>query len=519
MAATTQTLTVKPAPLLVDYSLIIKNDKGEFLIDPQDGVTLDRSPDLAPAKLKFKVFKDEVLDFEEGNQVTFAVNGEVIFVGYVFEKSRSKSRFIEVLCYDQLRYLKSYGCYVFDNTKTASERIKALCDDFGIKVGDIVDTKVKIDHVFDNKTVQDIIQTLLMKSTIASPVNDKTKHKPIYVVYDDKGLLYIKEMDDMITEVLIDETQVEDYEYVSSIDKNTYTQLLVVREAPVKGKNKKELLRTGGAYCNDNIKRWGVLQKVYKPDEKDVNAIDKAKKMLESLSKKTHTLRLRGVLGDTSLRPGSGIYVNFNLGDQLLNELVYVNAVEHTFKNHEHRMDLELIYFDKQQPKIETKDYGDAEVRKRIEEYNKSKHKSSKSSPSASKTSNATNSQVQAGMSAIEGTSYPVDPSNGCVNRALAGASYYNADCADLYNQGIDNVDDMETGLNAKGYVSEAYTGQANAGDILVYGDNQHVVIADGNGGFVGNSTSRGYVIQGNDVNYAFRNGVAPVKIIRTGVK
>ena len=29
MAATTQTLTVKPAPLLVDYSLIIKNDKGE----------------------------------------------------------------------------------------------------------------------------------------------------------------------------------------------------------------------------------------------------------------------------------------------------------------------------------------------------------------------------------------------------------------------------------------------------------------------------------------------------------
>ena len=240
--------------------------------------------------------------------------------------------------------------------------------------------------------------------------------------------------------------------------------------------------------------------------------------MLESLSKKTHTLRLRGVLGDTSLRPGSGIYVNFNLGDQLLNELVYVNAVEHTFKNHEHRMDLELIYFDKQQPKIETKDYGDAEVRKRIEEYNKSKHKSSTSS-GASKTSNATNSQVQAGMSAIEGTSYPVDPSNGCVNRALAGASYYNADCADLYNQGIDNVDDMETGLNAKGYVSEAYTGQANAGDILVYGDNQHVVIADGNGGFVGNSTSRGYVIQGNDVNYAFRNGVAPVKIIRTGVK
>ena len=235
MAATTQTLTVKPAPLLVDYSLIIKNDKGEFLIDPQDGVTLDRSPDLAPAKLKFKVYKDEVLDFEEGNQVTFAVNGEVIFVGYVFEKSRSKSRFIEVLCYDQLRYLKSYGCYVFDNTKTASERIKALCEDFGIKVGNIVDTKVKIDHVFDNKTVQDIIQTLLMKSTIASPVNNKTKHKPIYVVYDDKGLLYVKEMDDMITEVLIDETQVEDYEYISSIDKNTYTQLLVVLEATVKG--------------------------------------------------------------------------------------------------------------------------------------------------------------------------------------------------------------------------------------------------------------------------------------------
>ena len=46
--------------------------------------------------------------------------------------------------------------------------------------------------------------------------------------------------------------------------------------------------------------------------------------------------------------PGSGIWLNFNVGDQIINELVYVQAVTHNFNNNKHVMDLDVIYFDKQ---------------------------------------------------------------------------------------------------------------------------------------------------------------------------
>ena len=158
------------APLRVRYELLIMHDRKDMLLlDPQDGVTLDRSPDLAPAKLSFKVFKDDKLDIQEGDLVNLKVNGELVFVGYIFEKKRSKDNFIEVTAYDQCKYLKSEGYYVFDGKKTASELIKALAEDLAIKVGDITPTTYKVDYVYDGKTYQDIILDMLKQTSLYSP--------------------------------------------------------------------------------------------------------------------------------------------------------------------------------------------------------------------------------------------------------------------------------------------------------------------------------------------------------------
>ena len=62
-------------------------------------------------ELKFKVLKDNVMDFNEGDQVTFYRNNVPIFKGYVFAKERHKNSPITVLCYDQLRYFKSKDTY------------------------------------------------------------------------------------------------------------------------------------------------------------------------------------------------------------------------------------------------------------------------------------------------------------------------------------------------------------------------------------------------------------------------
>ena len=562
------------APLRVQYELIVMHDRKDmYLIDPQDGVTLDRSPDLAPAKLSFRVFKDKVLNIEEGDLVNFKVNGKLVFVGYIFEKKRSKDNFIEVTAYDQCKYLKSEGYYVFDGKKTASELIKALAEDLSIKVGDITPTTYKIGYIYDGKTYQDIILDMLKQTSIYSPKipvmkplkkqtdsnftgpngtyyeqndidyltshgykqedaiaelakSDKYKkqdeemkeRKPVYVAYDDNGLLVVKELNDMITDVLIDATQVGDYSYTSSIE-DTFTQILVVREANVMkdGKKTKDFLRTGSAAAKNEIAKWGVLQKVLKPDDKTANAIQLAKEKLEVLAKKTHTLRLKECLGHTEIRPGSGIWLNFNVGDQIINELVYVQAVTHNFNNNKHVMDLDVIYFDKQKPDITVIDNGDEEIRKRIQAMNK-KSGGTANGSGASGNATATNAGVQAGFDSIEVTSSPYGDV-GCVDRATAGGSYYNSDLADAYNQGIKDVPGLKTFMNGRGYAIESYTGSANPGDILIYDGEEHVVIADGAGGCVGNSTKAGSVIHYSDVNYAYHNGTPPTHIIRTGVK
>ena len=562
------------APLRVRYELIVMHDRKDmYLIDPQDGVTLDRSPDLAPAKLSFRVFKDKVLNIEEGDLVNFKVNGKLVFVGYIFEKKRSKDNFIEVTAYDQCKYLKSEGYYVFDGKKTASELIKALAEDLAIKVGDITPTTYKIGYIYDGKTYQDIILDMLKQTSIYSPAipvmkplkkqtdsnftgpngayyeqndidyltshgykqedalaelakSDKYKkqdeemkeRKPVYIAYDDNGLLVVKELNDMITDVLIDATQVGDYSYTSSIE-DTFTQILVVREANVMkdGKKTKEFLRTGSAAAKNEIAKWGVLQKVIKPDDKKTNVIELAKKSLENLAKKTHTLRLKECLGHIEIRPGSGIWLNFNVGDQIINELVYVQAVTHNFNNNKHVMDLDVIYFDKQKPDITVIDNGDEEIRKRIQAMNK-KSGGTANGSGASGNATATNAGVQAGFDSIEGTSSPYGDV-GCVDRATAGGSYYNSDLADAYNQGIKDVPGLKTFMNGRGYAIESFNGTANPGDILIYDGDEHVVIADGAGGCVGNSTKAGSVIHYSDVNYAYHNGTPPTHIIRTGVK
>ena len=562
------------APLRVQYELIVMHDRKDmYLIDPQDGVTLDRSPDLAPAKLSCRVFKDKVLNIEEGDLVNFKVNGKLVFVGYIFEKKRSKDNFIEVTAYDQCKYLKSEGYYVFDGKKTASELIKALAEDLAIKVGDITPTTYKIGYIYDGKTYQDIILDMLKQTSIYSPAipvmkplkkqtdsnftgpngtyyeqndidyltshgykqedalaelakSDKYKkqdeemkeRKPVYIAYDDNGLLVVKELNDMITDVLIDATQVGDYSYTSSIE-DTFTQILVVREANVMkdGKKTKEFLRTGSAAAKNEIAKWGVLQKVIKPDDKKTNVIEFAKNKLETLAKKTHTLRLKECLGHTEIRPGSGIWLNFNVGDQIINELVYVQAVTHNFNNNKHVMDLDVIYFDKQKPDITVIDNGDEEIRKRIQAMNK-KSGGTANGSGASGNATATNAGVQAGFDSIEGTSSPYGDV-GCVDRATAGGSYYNSDLADAYNQGIKDVPGLKTFMNGRGYAIESFNGTANPGDILIYDGDEHVVIADGAGGCVGNSTKAGSVIHYSDVNYAYHNGTPPTHIIRTGVK
>ena len=70
------------------------------------------------------------------------------------------------------------------------------------------------------------------------------------------------------------------------------------------------------------------------------------------------------------------------------------------------------------------------------------------------------------------------------------------------------NCDDMvrDVGNN----VIPFNASQLEEGDVIVYDNNDHVVIYDGNGGYVGNSSSRDMVVNGS--NYWEMDGMQPTK-------
>ena len=103
----------------------------------------------------------------------------------------------------------------------------------------------------------------------------------------------------------------------------------------------------------------------------------------------------------------------------------------------------------------------------------------------------------------------------GCVDTVCATGAYYNRDLLEAYQQGITRVPDLRRNLESKGYVTEEFDGYANKGDLLIYGDDDHVVIADGDGGCFGNSSSRGCAKHYDSAYNAWHTGSAPSKIIR----
>ena len=490
-------------PAILHYELIIQNGDTQYVVDALEGVKLSRASESIPAKLDFKIAKDGILDFKEGNTVQFSVNGEIVFKGFVFEKEHSGDFVIRVIAYDQMRYLKNKDCYVYYD-KTATDLIKDIANDYGLTLGDIANTQYKIPRrIEDNKTLVDIINTALSLTLINTKIP--------YYLYDDAGKLTLKAQEAMKTDIYIDNECLKDYSYKTSIDKDTYNMVKVVREAP--GEIGKALVNTGVVMDKEHIKEWGRLQYLIRPDDKTTNAMERAKNIMLLKNRKTREIRLKNVIGDVNIRGGSTVFVDLNMGDMLLRQYMVIQNVTHNFNNGFYSMDLDLMYVEKPAQYEVTLDNDMATLQK-IQETQAKNNQNKEGANGYTYNSTADSSQVDKAFEACAGRVSPYG-SVGCVDTVCATGSYYNSDLKDLYSAGVADTGTLCTNLSARGYSVEPFNGYANKGDILLYGDRDHAVIADGVGGCFGNSSSLGYAKHYSDANYAWANGSAPTEIIR----
>lgn len=319
--------------MIDEFVLLIHSKEKDKYYNPAvlDGVVLEYHMTGAPGKIFFKVVKDEILSFSEGDEIIVKYKNKDIFRGYVFIKKRDKDGVISVTAYDQIRYLKNKDIHIFLHKK-ASEILKFWADTFKLKCGDIADTEYVIPkYRGSNTTLLDMIEAVLSMTT--------QNTKKIFVLFDDAGKLTLKELKDMEIPLLIDNETAQNFEYTSSIDKDTYNKIKLYFDDKKTGKRDVWIAENSA-----DFKRWGILQYTKSINaKKPINFKQMTDTLLKLHDKVHRSLRIKSAFGDVRVRAGTLLYVNLDLGDMKLTKRMVVKTVQHRFSNALHTMDLEVI--------------------------------------------------------------------------------------------------------------------------------------------------------------------------------
>lgn len=313
--------------------LLIANGNKVYQPAVEEGIQWTTQRFGAPGKLTFKVLKDDIISFQEGSAVRLTVDGQKVFFGWVFKKSRNRDQIISVTAYDQMRYLQNKDTKTYEGKK-ASEFIQMLAADYTLNLGSIADTGYVIaSRVEENTSLFDMIGNAL-DLTLTNTGN-------MFILYDDFGSLTLKGLDEMRVGsngryLMIDEETGQNFDYTSSIDDDTYNRIKLTYDNDETGIREVYVAQSG-----ENINKWGILQ-YFDTLQKGENGQAKADALLKLYNQKTRKLVVKEAFGDCRVRAGSMIVVNLGLGDINVKNFMLVEKCVHTFKESEHWMDLTL---------------------------------------------------------------------------------------------------------------------------------------------------------------------------------
>ena len=327
--------------------LTIQHDGEVFSPPVEEGVQIEWERTGSPGKLTFTTVTPSSgsLKFTEGDPVCFYYDDEPIFMGYVFTKKHDRENRISVTCYDQLRYLKNKYSYIFENM-TATQIIKSICEDLNLYTNDLTSTDYVISAIAEeNKSAFDIVLTVL-EDTLLNTGN-------MFVLYDDFGKVRIQNVTDMITDTLICNESAENFDFSSSIDDETYNQVILYY------KQNDQITQMYTATSPTTVKQWGTLR-YFESTDNPTSGQNKANSLLKLYNRKTRTLKVTGAFGDISVRGGTLIPVMLDLDENLVKNYMLVEKVTHEFNKDYHTMDLTLEgAWDDKEYEIQSKTVGE----------------------------------------------------------------------------------------------------------------------------------------------------------------
>lgn len=398
--------------------------------------------------------------------------GKLVFRGNVFdvEKDRRQSR-VHIVAFDNLFILnKSRTTRKFTNV-TPESVAAAICSEMGIKPGNFAATNTSVTFIADNKTGYEII---MMAYTEAAKT---TKQKYFPVMAGEQG----DQLDVILKGSLIDgyiadaNANMTESVYKESIE-DMVNQIMVTDEQ-------------GNAvnYVSNQewMQKYSMIQGVYKTDP-NKNTQEGANAMLKGPERSGYIT----VLGDYRVIASYSIQVR----DSLFNGQFWIKSDTHTFIDGKHEMRLEL------------------EFENLMDEVKADKPKpAAASSGSGAVAAGNVADGMAAGWNAWGNTTMD-NGSNGCVEAVGKIGGYYSPFLAQESSSGVVSVPALVADADSSGLLQNYYTGNLEAGDVIIYGDDDHAVIYDGNGGYYGNSSSQNRTVHGSDY---LAMDYPPTKIIK----
>jgi len=314
--------------------IVGRNVGKTFEVSPiiKGDVRLTQQRTGAPAKLEFTLIKDFLAAYHEGDPVLMVVDGTTVFRGFVFSKRKNDKGEIATTCYDQLRYLKARQTYNWQNYSLA-EAVGQIVADFRLQAGALPDTGYRLPYGhYQDMSLMDIILDYQAKTTIATGV--------IWNFFDDDGALTLKRADDMQSSYILgEESLATDYSYETTIDKETYNQIKLIR--PNEETGRADLFQ---AMSEDTIARWGLLQ-LYEIVDENLNPAqieEMSRRRLAFHNRVFRTLNLDAV-AVPEIRAGSLVFIDLpRLGDISLQAKLLIDNASFRFGTQNQRMKLEM---------------------------------------------------------------------------------------------------------------------------------------------------------------------------------
>lgn len=309
---------VSVSPKANELTLVIQTGDRTFLPRVLAGVRLTLQSRGAAGCLTFEVLPGGEA-FYEGSKVLALMGEDLVFMGYVFTKSRDMDGVIRVTAYDQLRYFKNKE---YRKTRgRASEVLRNICSEHGLTVGKIEETPVVLsEFTEDNATLFDIMEHALSETELGCGVR--------YVMGDKGGGITLRAPWECGVKITSD--CVRSLSYTSSIE-----QMLNRIKAITDTETERQITVLEDRH---SIGRYGLLQDVEKQSERDINA---AKALLKQKNKVSRRLKLV-TDGDIRVRAGCLLDVDLMLGDMALAGLLTVASVTHVWDGNDHTMELVL---------------------------------------------------------------------------------------------------------------------------------------------------------------------------------